>query len=68
MAYNLNITNADCYTSTTTLINKLGITDENELNSTEALITSYKAAIIIKEKQITDFNFESYKELHRILF
>ena len=47
MAYNLNITNADCYTGTTTLINKLGITDENELNSTEALITSYKAASII---------------------
>ena len=23
MAYNLNITNADCYTDTTTLINKL---------------------------------------------
>ena len=68
MAYNLNITNADCYTGTTTLINKLGITDENELNSTEALITSYKAASIIKEKQITDFNFESYKELHGILF
>ena len=67
MAYDLNITNADCYTGTTTLINKLGITDENELNSTEALITSYKAASI-KEKQITDFNFESYKELHRILF
>ena len=64
MAYNLNITNVDCYTGTTTLINKLGITDENELNSTEALITSYKAASIIKEKQITDFNFESYKELH----
>lgn len=68
MAYNLNITNADCYTGTTTLINKLGITDENELNSTEALITSYKAASIIKEKQITDFNFESYKEMHGILF
>jgi hypothetical protein len=49
MAYNLNITNADCYTGTTTLINKLGITDENELSSTEALITSYKAASIIKE-------------------
>ena len=68
MAYDLNITNADCYTGTTTLINKLGITDENELSSTEALITSYKAASIIKENRITDFNLESYKELHRILF
>ena len=52
MAYNLNITNADCYTGTTTLINKLGITDENELNSTEALITSYKAASIIKKNKL----------------
>lgn len=39
MAYDLNVTNADCYEGTTTLINKLGIKGENELKSSEALIT-----------------------------
>lgn len=47
MAYNLDVTNADRYEGTTTLINILGITDENELNSSEALITAYKAASLI---------------------
>ena len=58
MAYDLNVTNADCYEGTTTLINKLGIKGENELKSSEALITAYKAASLIKEPL----------ELHRVLF
>ncbi|MGN0684164.1 MAG: hypothetical protein ACI4JY_10855 [Oscillospiraceae bacterium] len=40
MSYNLDATNADCCEVTTTLINKLGITDEKVLNSSEALITA----------------------------
>lgn len=68
MSYNLSVTNADCYEGTTTLINKLGITDENELKSTEALITAYKAASLINEPLAPNFGFDNYKELHRILF
>lgn len=68
MSYNLSVTNADCYKGTTTLINKLGITDENELKSTEALITAYKAASLINEPLAPYFGFENYKELHRVLF
>lgn len=67
MAYKLDVTNADCYEGTT-LINKLGITDENELNSSEALITAYKAASLINEPLAADFGFENYKGLHRVLF
>ena len=68
MAYNLNVTNADCYDGTTTLINKLGIKDENELKSSEALITAYKAASLINEPLAHNFDFENYKGLHRVLF
>ena len=68
MSYNLSVTNADCYEGTTTLINKLGITDENELKSTEALITAYKAARLINEPLAPYFGFENYTELHRVLF
>ncbi len=59
MAYNLDVTNADRYEGTTTLINILGITDENELNSSEALITAYKAASLINEPLAADFGFEN---------
>ena len=68
MSYNLNVTNADCYEGTTTLINKLGIKDENELKSSEALITAYKAARLINEPLTPNFGFENYKALHRVLF
>ena len=68
MSYKLDVTHADCYDGTTTLINKLGIKDENELKSSEALITAYKAASLINEPLAHDFGFENYKELHRVLF
>ncbi|MGN0684374.1 MAG: Fic/DOC family protein [Oscillospiraceae bacterium] len=68
MSYHLDVTNADCYEGTTTLINKLGITDENELKSSEALITAYKAASLINEPLAPNFGFENYKELHKVLF
>ena len=57
MSYNLNITNADCYEGTTTLINKLGIKNEKELESSEALITAYKAASLINEPLARNFGF-----------
>ena len=68
MAYTLDVTNADCYEGTTALINKLGIKDETELNSCEALITAYKAASLINEPLAHNFGFEDYKRLHRVLF
>ena len=67
MPYDLSSTSVDCYEGTTTLINKLGITDEKELNSTEALITTYKAAILINEPLAHDFDFDDYKGLHKFL-
>lgn len=68
MSYKLDVTNTDCYEGTTTLINKFGITDENELNSSEALITAYKAASLINEPLAPDYDFENYKRLYRVLF
>ncbi len=68
MPYPLDATNADCYDGTTTLINKLDIRDEKELQSSEALITAYKAAELINKPLTSDFSFENYKDLHRFLF
>ena len=68
MSYNLSVTNVDCYEGTTTLINKLGIKDENELKSSEALITAYKAASLINEPLAPYFSFQNYTKLHRVLF
>lgn len=68
MPYDLSPTSIDCYEGTTTLVNKLGITDERELNSTEALITAYKAASLINEPLAHNFGFDDYKGLHKFLF
>lgn len=68
MSYKLSVTNADCYKGTTTLINKLGIRDETQLQKNETLITTYIAAELIQQPLKPDFGFCDYRELHRQLF
>ena len=68
MSYNLSVTNADCYKGTTTLINKLGIRDEMQLQKNETLITTYIAAELIQQPLKPDFGFSDYREIHRQLF
>ncbi len=68
MPYTLDIVNDNCYEGTSTLVNKLDIRDEKELQSSEALITAYKAAELINKPLASDFSFENYIELHKFLF
>ena len=68
MSYNLSVTNADCYKGTTTLINKLGIRDEMQLQKNETLITTYIAAELIQQPLKPEFGFSDYREIHRQLF
>ena len=68
MAYSLNATDADCYSGTTVLINKLGIRDEDELNRHERLITGFKTAELLTVPLKPDFDFNDYKMIHRELF
>lgn len=68
MSYTLNATDADCYKGTTVLINKFGITDEDELNRRERLITSFKSAELIVSPFKDGFSFDDYKKIHYELF
>ncbi len=68
MSYKLNATNADCYEGTTTLINKLGIQDEKQLQENESIITTFKAAELIQQPLKPDFGFADYCGIHKALF
>jgi len=58
----------DCYPNTFVLINKLGITDQDELESLEKQITLLRGTQAEKETEFRNVDFEFYKSLHRTLF
>ncbi|MBQ9899172.1 MAG: Fic family protein [Ruminococcus sp.] len=58
----------NCYTGTTVLINKLGITDQRELDSVEKQITLLRGTQAEQETEFRDVDFEFYKSLHGTLF
>jgi len=68
MAYHITPSQSDCYPGISVLINKLGITDQKQLNENEMLITSIR--ILQIEMQPIDFepDFSYYKSLHQRLF
>ncbi|MGN0475798.1 MAG: Fic/DOC family protein [Ruminococcus sp.] len=68
MAYDINAITEDCYENTTCLINKLGITDENQLAVIEADITFAKTSQLEEKPVSGKFDLEHYKAIHRILF
>ena len=68
MSYELDFISEDCYEGTTVLKNKLNIKDEAELLENEALITTYKTAVIENTAMKPDFNFEDYLALHKFMF
>ena len=67
MAYSLNPSSANCYESTTCLINKLGIKDEKRLSELEAQITFAKAVLLEESPIKGNFDFEHFKKLHEFL-
>ncbi len=60
--------NAYFYPGTTTLKNKLGITDYDELNKKDAEISFEKLAELYLEPIQGDFDKEHLKDIHRYLF
>ncbi len=58
----------NCYPGTTVLINKLGITDQRELDSIEKQITLLRGTQAEQETEFRDVDFEFYKALHGTLF
>ncbi len=68
MSYKLHSASDDCYPGTHVLINKLGITDEKELNEVESMLTSSKSAKLFLMELKPDFGFPDYKEIHYQIF
>ena len=68
MSYSLDITDENCYSGTTVLINKLGIKDEKQLMNIEGFITGTVAAQLICKPLKADFSFSDYKNIHYQLF
>ena len=58
----------NCYPDTTVLINKLGITDQKELDAVEKQITLLRGIQAEQETEFENVDFEFYKGLHRLLF
>ena len=59
---------ADCYEGTTCLINKFGITDEQQLASVEGQITFAKGSELERQPIQGKFDFAHYKAIHKYLF
>ncbi len=59
---------ADCYEGTTCLINKFGITDEQQLATIEGQITFAKGSELERQPIQGKFDFAHYKAIHKYLF
>lgn len=68
MSYDINTLTDDCYTGTSCLVNKLGITDENKLSEIEANITLVKTAQLEEIPITGNFDVQHYKSIHYHLF
>ena len=68
MPYSLESLSDGCYETTTVLINKFDIRDENQLNALEQSITSVLIAKASIEIPFENVDFEFYKSLHKFVF
>ncbi len=68
MGYELDSIQDNCYPDTSTLINKLNITDQDTLDEIEQTLTSINFVDAITTIPFTNVNFDFYKSLHHKLF
>lgn len=68
MGYSIDPITADCYPNATVLINKFDIRDEKKLNEVEGVLVSARYAEWENAPQVSTFDFEHYKAIHRFLF
>ena len=66
--YSVQGTPKHCYPGTTVLVNRLGITDQNELDRVERQIVLFKSAAAEREMPYQAVDFSYYLDLHRMLF
>ncbi len=68
MGYSIDSITSDCYEGTNCLINKFGITDEQQLSQIEGQITFAKGSELERHPIQGDFDFAHYKAIHKFLF
>ena len=68
MGYSIDPISDNCYSSTTVLINKLDIRDEQTLNEAETLATYINASKLEEQPLEGAFDFAHYKAIHHSLF
>lgn len=68
MGYSIDPISADCYPNTSILINKFDIRDERKLNEVESVLVSARYAEWLNDPEISTFDFDHYKAIHRFLF
>ncbi len=66
--YSVQGTPKYCYPGTTVLKNRLGITDQAELDRVERQIVLLKSAAAEREMPFVNVDFSYYLDLHRMLF
>lgn len=64
----LEVQSHDCYPGTQTLINHFGIHDNQELETVEAAIVTYKLSRMYEIKYPFDISIENYLAIHQYLF
>ncbi len=66
--YSVQGTPKYCYPGTTVLVNRLGITDQAELDRVERQIVLFKSAVAEQEMPYQAVDLSYYLDLHRMLF
>ena len=68
MSYSLDSISDGCYPETNTLVNKLNLKDENELDKYETLSSYAKATFLDTHPISSNFDFNHYKSINKFLF
>lgn len=66
--YSVRGTPKHCYPGSTVLVNRLGITDQAELDRVERQIVLFKSAVAEREMPFRNVDLSYYLDLHRMLF
>lgn len=66
--YSVHGTPKHCYPGSTVLVNRLGITDQAELDRVERQIVLLKSAVAEREMPFRNVDLSYYLDLHRMLF
>lgn len=68
MGYSMTPISANCYSGTTSPMNKFDFREEEKLNEAEGVLTAARYAEWLSAPKAEPFDFDHYKVVHRVLF